>query len=231
MPAAVLLLLGLGFLFEVWGVTALMFWPGSSLKRVFKRRCNEKMVLLILGLESVSPVLLIWFQEVWICRQNNYFQEYKYQYWYINLSIEYQFQEYLLSMRYCKENPVEMADGALRVLQSKFSFGFFDFFMTKLVSRLHQAFASAGWTRFAEFYFQRQNSRGVSCFTSNITSFRFLGIFSIFRVSDSGSSHDKGKKLESICCTPMQLLLLFSVIPGVVRAAVTVLMLPVPAAA
>lgn len=99
------------------------------------------MVLLTVGLESVFPVLLIWFQEVWIYRQNNYFQEYKYQYWYINLSIEYNFQEYPLSMSYRKENPVEMADGALRVLQSKISSGFFDFFMTKLVPGLHQVFA------------------------------------------------------------------------------------------
>lgn len=136
MPAAVLLLLGLGFLFEVWGITALMFWPGSSLKGVFKRSCNEKMVLLTLGLESVFLILLIWFQEVWTCRQNNYFQEYKYQYWYTNLSIEYQFQECLLSVGYSKVNQIEMADEALRVLQSKISSRFLDIFMTKLVPRL-----------------------------------------------------------------------------------------------
>lgn len=61
------------------------------------------MVLLTLDLDSVFPVSLIWFQEVWTWRQNNYFQEYKYQYWYTNLSIEYQFQECLLSMGYSKD--------------------------------------------------------------------------------------------------------------------------------
>lgn len=38
---------------------ALMFCAGSSLKRVFKRRCNDKMVLLTLDLDSVFPVSLI----------------------------------------------------------------------------------------------------------------------------------------------------------------------------
>lgn len=112
---------------------ALMLWPGSYWKRVFKRRCNEKKVLLMLGLESIFPVLFIWFQEVWIWRQNNCFQEYKYQYWYSNLSIEYQFQEYFLSMSYRKENLVKVAGG--RILRSKISSTFFDIFMTKLVPR------------------------------------------------------------------------------------------------
>lgn len=156
----------------------------------------------MVGLHSVFPVLLIWFQEVWVCRQNNYFQEYKYQYWCSYFSIEYQFQKYLLSISYSKENLVKMEDGALRLLQSKTSSRFFDVFMTKLVPRpftrpLHK-----------QCGLSLQNSNGISCFTSN-TSFRFLGIFSFFSVSESGSSHDKEKRLErkypvvhkcSYCC-------------------------------
>lgn len=39
-------------------------------------------------------------------------------------------------MGYSKENQIETADGALRVLQSKISSRFFYIFMTKLVPRL-----------------------------------------------------------------------------------------------
>lgn len=146
---------------------------------------------------KVFPVLLIWFQEVWTCKQNNYFQEYKYQYWYINLSIEYQFQECLLSMGYSKENQIEMVDGALRVLQRKISSRFFDVFMTKLVPRLStRPFAWTAWTLFPEFYFQRQNRYFLLYKQCYVTSFRFLVIFSFFSVSEPGSSHDKEKRLE-----------------------------------